>query len=75
MPRARNKKSISNKLSGQIGKEQHFVKEIPKRVNNFLSAKLGGERGKFDKARVGQCFHIKRETFPLITFLCNKLLL
>ena len=45
MPRARNKKSISNKLSGQIGKEQHFVKAIPKRVNNFLSEKLGGERG------------------------------
>lgn len=36
MPRARNKKSISNKLSGQIGKEQHFVKAIPKRVNNFF---------------------------------------
>ena len=73
-PEHETKKSISNKLSGQIGKEQHFVKAIPKRVNNFLSAKLGGERGKFDKARVGQCFHIKRKTFPLITFLCNKLL-
>ena len=75
MSRARNKQSISNKLSGQIGKEQHFVKAIPTRVNKFLSAKLGGERGKFNKERVGQCFHIKRKTFPLITFLCNNLLL
>lgn len=64
-----------NKLSGQIGKEQHFLKAFPTRVNKFLSAKLGGERGKFNKARVGQCFHFKRKTFSLITFLCNKLLL
>ena len=55
---ARNKKLIGNKLSGQIGREQHFVKAIPTRVNKFLSAKLGGKRGKFNKARVGQCFHI-----------------
>lgn len=37
---ARNKKSISNKLSGQIGRGQHFVKAIPTGVNKFLSAKL-----------------------------------
>lgn len=45
MSRARNKKSISNKLSGQIGKEQHCLKAIPTRVNKFLSAKLGEKNG------------------------------